>query len=725
MAARIEAYGAFSISHRPGRPCYRCSRLHKPTRRELLLLASASSGLLAQPGTRPLDRRAITARHNPRLTAPDPSSPLSVGNGELAFTADVTGLQTLPELYEATVPLCTQSQWGWHASPLPEGLSPSQLRLEMFDTYGRQVGYATSSRGQERLFNWLRENPHRLNLARIGLVLDGAPPALADITGIEQTLDLWIGTLSSRFQLRGTAVTVRTCCHPEQDVLAVMVESALAAGGRLGVAIDFPYGSPGMNASDWKSPGRHRTTAAGSTAHSLQLDRILDDDRYTVDIAWSGTVRASLSGPHRVVLAGGGSMLEFSCRFAPRRPAGEVPAAASVRQASASVWNRFWSTGAAIDLANSTDPRSAELERRIVLSQYLTAIQCAGSSPPQETGLTCNSWFGKFHLEMHWWHAAHFALWGRAHLLERSLGWYSRILPAARDKARQQGYAGARWPKMTAADGRDSPSPIGPLLIWQQPHPVFYAELCYRAHPGRATLERYRDVVMETAEFMASYAVERGGRYVLGPPVIPVQENHPARDTWNPTFELAYWHQALGMAQAWRERLGMAREPQWDVVRAGLSALPVKDGVYLAHENCPQTYTERNRDHPSMLYALGMLDGDGVDRETMRRTLRKVLTGWRWADTWGWDFPAVAMTAARLGEPALAVDALFLDSPKNKWLPNGHNWQRANLPLYLPGNGALLAAVAMMAAGWPGGPREHAPGFPKAGWSVRWDVVPG
>jgi len=35
-----------------------------------------------------------------------------------------------------------------------------------------------------------------------------------------------------------------------------------------------------------------------------------------------------------------------------------------------------------------------------------------------------------------------------------------------------------------------------------------------------------------------------------------------------------------------------------------------------------------------------MLDGDGVDREVMRRTLHKVLAEWRWADTWGWDFPA-------------------------------------------------------------------------------------
>src|SRR5262249_33039662 len=147
----------------------------------------------------------------------------------------------------------------------------------------------------------------------------------------------------------------------------------------------------------------------------------------------------------------------------------------------------------------------------------LTAIQCAGSRPPQETGLTVNSWYGKFHLEMHWWHAAHFALWDRLHLLEKSLSWYDAILPAARERAEAQGYAGARWPKMVGPEGRDSPSPIGPLVVWQQPHPIFYAELCFLARGDHATLARYRNIVFATAEFMASYAFlqTQTRRYVL------------------------------------------------------------------------------------------------------------------------------------------------------------------------------------------------------------------
>lgn len=80
-----------------------------------------------------------------------------------------------------------------------------------------------------------------------------------------------------------------------------------------------------------------------------------------------------------------------------------------------------------------------------------------------------------------------------------------------------------------------------------------------------------------------------------------------------------------------------------------------------------------------------------------------------------------AMTAARLGLPEKAVDALFMDIPTNTYLPNGHNYQDKRLRLYLPGNGGILTAVAMMCAGWDGSEGEN-PGFPKDGtWDVRWE----
>ncbi|MCW3099941.1 MAG: hypothetical protein JWL77_5559 [Chthonomonadaceae bacterium] len=64
-----------------------------------------------------------------------------------------------------------------------------------------------------------------------------------------------------------------------------------------------------------------------------------------------------------------------------------------------------------------------------------------------------------------------------------------------------------------------------------------------------------------------------------------------------------------------------------------------------------------------------------------------------------------------------------MNHTKNTYLPNGHNFQMASiLPIYLPGNGGLLYAVAMMAAGWDGAPKRHAPGFPDDGsWTVQWE----
>ena len=119
---------------------------------------------------------------------------------------------------------------------------------------------------------------------------------------------------------------------------------------------------------------------------------------------------------------------------------------------------------------------------------------------------------------------------------------------------------------------------------------------------------------------------------------------------------------------------------------------------------------------------MGILPGIKADRETMRRTLHKIMTDWDWQSTWGWDFPMIAMTAARLGEPDIAINILLKDTVKNTYLVNGHNYLSDRLPIYLPGNGALLTAISMMAAGWDGAPDTHAPGFPKDGrWDVKWE----
>ncbi len=684
----------------------------------------------------PIDRRALVTRHTVVIERLDPLTPLSVGNGEFAFTADITGLQTFPDYHQQGMPLGTHAQWGWHSMPNPAGYRQEDA-LEDYRVAGRIVPYLSGldAGGQYTpAANWLRANPHRLHLGQIGLRLtrvDGSPAMIEDVLCPHQELDLWAGLLSSRFEFEGQPVEVHTVCHPTRDLLGVRVDSPLLASGRLAISLAFPYSSDEWgSAADWQHPERH-TTQAHIEGNRAALTRTLDGDRYFVRVQCSESARIRLVAEHTVDIdRRDGGPLEIVLAFAPGEIVGrtgfqaELPAWADVRAAAAEHWAQFWAGGGAVDFSACTDPRAAELERRVVLSQYLTAIQCAGSMPPQETGLVCNSWYGKAHLEMHWWHAAHFMLWDRLPLLERSLPWYKSILPLARQTAARQGYRGARWPKMIDPDGQDSPSSVGVFLIWQQPHPIYYAELCYRARPDRETLERYREIVLETAEFMASYAAwdEAGQRYVLGPALIPAQESY-GRDrvrTLNPTFELAYWHWALDIAQQWRERLGLARHPHWERVLRRLAQPTVQDGVYTAIETPPYTVPH---DHPSMLGAWGLVPPTPlIDPQTMRRTLDHVLRTWDWPTTWGWDYPLLAMAAARLEQPEKAIDALFIDAVKNRYLANGHNYQSERLPLYLPGNGGLLVAVAMMAAGWDGAPDRPAPGFPDDGrWQVRWE----
>ena len=56
-------------------------------------------------GEGPIDREALVARHNPVLTKVDPHAPLMVGNGDIGFPTDITGLQTFPDQYPDLAPL--------------------------------------------------------------------------------------------------------------------------------------------------------------------------------------------------------------------------------------------------------------------------------------------------------------------------------------------------------------------------------------------------------------------------------------------------------------------------------------------------------------------------------------------------------------------------------------------------------------------------------------------
>jgi hypothetical protein len=693
-----------------------------------LLVPAVTAG--ESPAIGRIDRQALVTRHNPRITAVDPWAPLTVGNGQFAFTADVTGLQTFYDHYQKNgIGLETQARWSWHSNPNPNGYKLEDANRP-FTAYGKTLGYPTNQNSPAGM--WLRENPHALPLPQLALDLrrpGGAPLAPGEVTQIVQVLDLWRGLLVSRFEIEGVPVEVVVACHPTADVLAVRVASHLVSGGALGVRLALPRGHDlkvkNNPALDWSEPESHTTKVVAQTPRLLTLEHTRDAARYFAQVTSPTPLATEQQGPHAFRIGGQqGNVLEFTVAFGPE-PRVNVPTADQVRVESAGRWAKFWQSGGAVDFSGSTDPRAKELERRVVLSQYLTAVQFAGDFPPSESGLTLSTWYQKHHTEMIWWHAAHFALWGRDEFLAKNLAAYIRALPQARELAKSRGLTGARWPKMTGPDWRESPGG-NPLIIWNQPHPIHLSELLYRNTPTPETLARYKDLVLESAACMASmlnWDAEKR-RYNLGPPMWIAQEIYDQATSMNPTYELSYWIRGLTIAQEWRERLGLGREPEWDRRVAAIAKLPTKDGKYVAIETTPDTWDNKasRHDHPSFLMALGQLPGDGVDIATMRRTLDAVLSSWDWeTKIWGWDYPMVAMTAARLGEPKKAVDVLLKsDGPNNDYMPNGHNRQRADLPIYLPGNGSLLAAVAMMAGGWDGAATKDAPGFPKDGtWVVR------
>jgi len=86
------------------------------------------------------------------------------------------------------------------------------------------------------------------------------------------------------------------------------------------------------------------------------------------------------------------------------------------------------------------------------------------------------------------------------------LNWYKIVFDKAKAIAQRQGYEGVRWQKMTDNEGRETPSSVGALLIWQEPHVISFAELCYRNYHNKATLDKYKELVFATADFMASFA---------------------------------------------------------------------------------------------------------------------------------------------------------------------------------------------------------------------------
>lgn len=667
-----------------------------------------------------IDRFTLVNRHNPIRTKSNGKSPIQIGNGKFAFGADITGLQTF-------IPFATMSDWGWKSDDLPEGQTPEMFEGKYLDTAGRKIRYEIPN-DQKELSQWLISNPNRLNLARVGLLFkDHEAIEESDLDDCRQELDLFNGSIRSSFDYNGDKCFVTTACDPEDDAIGISLKSDLVTSGNLTLFVEFPYcdgkqkfSAPYVGA--WNEHDKHKSEIITHKNDFQSLRHIIGDTTYDIlvnvepgnEYSWRSV------GQHKYVLQFQTSIPKISVSL--NFGSSEVEwtkTATEVQDRARNYWNDFWLLGGAIDLSKSSDPRWKELERRCILSQYIMAVNASGLFPPQESGLVNNGWYGKFHLEMVFWHCGHLALFNRWDRLSRMIEIYRKFLKSSIVRASEQGYKGARWPKMVDPSGRHSPGEINSLLIWQQPHPIMFAEMEFRAFPTIEVLNKWKEVIFQTAEFMASYAMldPTTGKYNLGPPMHIMSENTQSQDTKNASFELQYWRFGLSKAILWFQRLESNFPVSWSNVLHNLAPLPVENGLYIICPGIKNMWTEYTWEHPSLVGMYGWLSGEGLDVDIMKRTSKKIWETWHLDKCWGWDFGMLAMNAARCGNGERAIEFLLNSSLEFDDVGLAPGGPTVPFP-YLPSNGSFLYAIALMAAGWDGCD-SHSRGFPSQGWTVR------
>ena len=194
---------------------------------------------------------------------------------------------------------------------------------------------------------------------------------------------------------------------------------------------------------------------------------------------------------------------------------------------------------------------------------------------------------------------------------------------------------------MTDPSGRSSPGEINNLLIWQQPHPLVFAAYEFRSFPTRHTLDKWEDVVRETANWMAAFAWFNESTKVhdLGPPMFVVSEDTSPNVTQNPAFELAYWRFGLDIAEKWMNALGKNIPRLWMEVKDNLANLPIDNGTYMVYEGIERDFWDDpafTSDHPALVGLYGWLPPtQGLDLTVAKATAEKVWAHWNATDFWG------------------------------------------------------------------------------------------
>lgn len=588
-------------------------------------------------------KKSDIIKYNLKFNHIDSKNPVTIGNGDFAITLDQTGTQSLYETYK-DIPLSAMSNKNWFYKD-KKNIKPSYVdgKAYMLFNLDNDPNYLTN-----------RQYPFKYSFMQILLYDNDKLIDINNINDVKQELDLYKGIVTSSFNYKEKINKTISFIYQDHDEFNFKLQS-----DNLNLALKFNYPSYTKNG--------YRLDILPNVLVKEDRITLLYDDKNSLSF------KLKSSSNYQIVentLIFDDNNVSFSL------------ALDEIKEGK--LLDEFWKCDNGIIIDNE------ELVKKMVLSKYLLHVNSTGIYPPQESGLTYNCWNSKFHLEMHLIHS----LWNiyNNHVgdLVKSFDYYLSIMPSSLKRASLNGYKGLRFPKMTGPDGEDSPSNIGPLLIWQAPHILFMLQEIYYLYNKENIIKKYEPLISGTIDFMISFLTLKDSKYQMLDPLLEACESIPLDRCQNPSFELEYW------------RYTLERQPKIDTVLYGhqrydylditskIITPKEDDGIYLKTYGVIDKY-DLYKDHPTEGFLMSFFKSKIVDKEKMVKTIDYILKNMDLSSYWGWDFPFLGLSLLNCGEIEKSIEVTQLNTINNQYLYNGYNTSpRDDLKAYLPGNGAFL-----------------------------------
>lgn len=588
-------------------------------------------------------KKSDIIKYNLKFNHIDSKNPVTIGNGDFAITLDQTGTQSLYEIYK-DIPLSTMSNKNWFYKD----------KKDIKTSYVDGKAYMLFNLDNDPNYQINRQYPFKYSFMQILLYDNDKLIDINNIKDVKQELDLYKGIVTSSFNYKEKINKTISFIYQDHDEFNFKLQS-----DNLNLALKFNYPSYTKNG--------YRLDILPNVLVKEDRITLLYDDKNSLSF------KLKSSSNYQIVentLIFDDNNVSFSL------------ALDEIKEGK--LLDEFWKCDNGIIIDNE------ELVKKMVLSKYLLHVNSTGIYPPQESGLTYNCWNSKFHLEMHLIHS----LWNiyNNHVgdLVKSFDYYLSIMPSSLKRASLNGYKGLRFPKMTGPDGEDSPSNIGPLLIWQAPHILFMLQEIYYLYNKENIIKKYEPLISGTIDFMISFLTLKDSKYQMLDPLLEACESIPLDRCQNPSFELEYW------------RYTLERQPKIDTVLYGhqrydylditskIITPKEDDGIYLKTYGVIDKY-DLYKDHPTEGFLMSFFKSKIVDKEKMVKTIDYILKNMDLSSYWGWDFPFLGLSLLNCGEIEKSIEVTQLNTINNQYLYNGYNTSpRDDLKAYLPGNGAFL-----------------------------------